>query len=162
MRQPVKKTTKVKSEKRIKRATKQPYKRKHKEYGTSKLEERFAKDFLDKLGVEYVYQFKAESIGRYYDFLLETKLGSKILLEVDGDYYHSYGLTHEEKNPMQKHNEYVDKVKDKWALEHGIPIIRIWEHDINNNPTKVMAELKKQIGINTEKQILKENKKKRH
>ena len=33
MRQPVRKTSSVK---RIKRATKQPYKRKHKEYGTSK------------------------------------------------------------------------------------------------------------------------------
>lgn len=63
---------------------------------------------------------------------------------------------------MQKHNEYVDKIKDEWALEHGIPILRIWEHDINNNPLKVMNELKKYIGTSTEKQIIKENKKKRH
>ena len=156
MRQPVRKTSSVK---RIKRATKQPYKRKHKEYGTSRLEERFAKDFLDKLGIEYTYQFKAESIGRYYDFYVPK---ANCLIEVDGDYFHSYGLQHEQKNPMQKHNEYVDKIKDEWALEHGIPILRIWEHDINNNPLKVMNELKKYIGTSTEKQIIKENKKKRH
>lgn len=137
-------------------------KRKHKEYGTSKLEERFAKDFLDKLGIKYTYQFKVEAIGRYYDFLLETKLGSKILIEVDGDFYHSYGLTHEEKNPMQKHNEYVDRVKDEWAFSHGIPLIRIWEHDINKSPNKVIKILKEAIGINDKKTIIKENKKKRH
>lgn len=156
MRQPVRnktvKTTKVKK-------TSGTKKRKHKEYGTSKLEQRFAKDFLDKLGVEYVYQFKAESIGRYYDYFLPK---ANCIIEVDGDYYHGYGLQHEEKNPMQKHNEFVDKAKDEWALEHGIPILRLWEHDINNNPTKVMKELKKYIGKNTEKTILKENKKKRH
>ena len=137
-------------------------KRKHKEYGTSKLEERFAKEFLDKLGVEYIYQFKAEDIGRYYDYMLTTKKGSKILVEIDGSYYHGYGLKHEEKNPMQKHNEYVDKIKDEWALMHGIPIIRIWEHDINNNPSKVMKELKEYLGVCDKKSLLKENKKKRH
>ena len=134
-------------------------KRKHKEYGTSKLEERFAKEFLDKIGVEYVYQFKAESIGRYYDFFLPK---CNCIIEVDGDFYHSYGLTHEEKNPMQKHNEYVDKIKDEWALSHGIPILRIWEHDINENPTNVMRELLKYVGNSAKKQLLKEDKKKRH
>ena len=48
-------------------------------------------------------------------------------------------MVHEEKSPMQKHNEYVDKVKDTWAAEHGIPLIRIWEHDINDNPGKETA-----------------------
>jgi hypothetical protein len=62
-------------------------KRKHKKYGTSKLEQRFAKDFLDKLDIKYTYQFEVKKIGRFYDFLLETKLGSKILLEIDGDYW---------------------------------------------------------------------------
>ena len=58
MIQPVRKTIKVKKEKSVKRIVKQPNKRKHKEYGTSKLEERFAKEFLDKLGVEYQYHLK--------------------------------------------------------------------------------------------------------
>ena len=137
-------------------------KRKHKEYGTSKLEEKFAKEFLDKLDVEYEYQFKAVEIGRYYDFKIKTKAGSIIIIEVDGDFYHGYNLVHEEKNPMQKHNEYVDRIKDEWALAHGIPIIRIWEHDINNNPSKVMSILKESIGINDEKKIKKDNKNKRH
>ncbi len=59
-------------------------KRKHKEYGTSLLEKRFAKEFLDKLGVKYTYQFKAESIGRYFDFYCPE---ANVLIEVDGDYW---------------------------------------------------------------------------
>ena len=56
----------------------------------------------------------------------------------------------------------VDKIKNEWALAHGIPIVRIWEHDIRENPEKVMKILKENIGIATEKMIINENKKKRH
>lgn len=154
----------IKNKEIAKKVSKQnkPRGRKHKEYGTSKLEERFAKEFLDKLGIKYTYQFKAEDIGRYYDFLIESPAGSKIIVEIDGDFYHGYGKVWEEKNPMQKHNEYVDRIKDEWALAHGIPIIRIWEHDINNNPSKVMKLLIELVGKYNEKYIRKQNKNKRH
>lgn len=56
----------------------------HKQYGTSKLEKRFAKEYLDALGVEYTYQFEAKDIGRFYDFYLPKE---NLLIEVDGDYY---------------------------------------------------------------------------
>lgn len=49
---------------------------------------------------------------------------------------------------MQKHNEYVDKIKDEWARKRGYILLRIWEHDINKNPSKVMKDLKKVFGIN--------------
>ena len=65
-------------------------------------------------------------------------------------------------SPMQKKNKRVDKIKDEWALSHGIPIIRIWEHDINDNPQKVMDMLRDRLSIEKEKLIIKENKKKRH
>ena len=119
-----------------------PKERKHPEYGTSKLEDRFAKDFLDKLGLVYETQYKAESIGRYYDFYLPA---SNTIIEVDGDYYHSYGLLYEQMSPMQKKNKRVDEQKDKWARERGINLIRIWEHDINKNPSKVLSMLKEKL-----------------
>lgn len=119
-----------------------PKERKHPEYGTSKLEDRFAKDFLDKLGIVYQTQYKAESIGRYYDFYCPA---SNTLLEIDGDYYHSYGLIYEQMSPMQKKNKRVDEQKNKWAREHNINLIRIWEHDINKNPSKVLAMLKEKL-----------------
>lgn len=63
---------------------------------------------------------------------------------------------------MQKHNEYVDRIKDEWALMHGIPIIRIWEHDINKNPSKVMNMLNESFGKYNEKYQRKKDKNKRH
>lgn len=134
-------------------------KRPHPKYGTSKLEDFFAENFLDTLGVKYVRQYEAKEIGRFYDFFCPD---ANVIIEVDGDYYHSYGLTYEQKNPMQKHNEWVDRVKDEWALSHGIPILRIWEHDIHDNPEKVMRTLKESIGKYTEKQRKIRDKNKRH
>ena len=75
VRKPAAQTTRAKNAKKTtkeidkrlppKHTEKKKWARTHKqEYGTSKLEERFAKNFLDKLGVEYKYQYKAESIGR--------------------------------------------------------------------------------------------------
>ena len=133
-------------------------KKPHPKYGTSKLEKKFAKEFLDKLGIEYEEQFEAKDIKRFFDF----KIKGRILIEIDGDYYHSYGKVYEEMTPTQKKNARVDKIKNEWALSHGIPIIRIWEHDINNNPQKVFSILRENIGIATEKMIINENKKKRH
>lgn len=141
---PIKKTSQVKK------------KRKHKEYGTSKLEEKFARDFLDKLKVNYVYQFKAESIGRYYDFYLPD---NQLIIEIDGDYWHSKGLVYEEMTPTQKRNRRVDKQKDHWALINGIPILRIWESDINKHPEKVMEVLKEKLYLSKEEKEIKEKKK---
>ena len=158
MAQPVsrKRTTKKTTVKRLSEAVKK--KRPHPKYGTSKLEDYFAENFLDVIGVKYVRQYEAKEIGRFYDFKIENGP----IIEVDGDYYHSYGLKYEEKNPMQKHNEWVDRVKDEWALENGIPIIRVWEHDIHDNPEKVLRVLKEVIGKYTEKQNKIKDKNRRH
>ena len=134
-------------------------KKPHPKYGTSKLEKKFAREFLDKLGVRYEEQFEAKDIKRFYDFHLPDY---RVLLELDGDYYHSYGKVYEEMNPMQKRNARVDKIKDEWAISHGYPLIRIWEHDINENPQKVLDMLRQRLGVEEEKLIIKENKKKRH
>lgn len=123
------------------------------------MEDRFAKDFLDKMGVVYERQYEAKDIGRFYDFYIPD---ARLLIEVDGDYYHGYGLVHENKNPMQKHNAWVDKQKDLWAAMHGIPVLRIWEHDINDHPAKVRKILEENIGKYKEKKDRKDNKDKRH
>jgi very-short-patch-repair endonuclease len=140
----------------------------HPKYGTSKLEEDFARDFLDKLGVKYIYQFEAKDIGRYYDFAIilnnELTTGNMLLIEIDGSYYHSDPrlIKESEMNPMQKHNKRVDKHKDEWALMHGIPLIRIWEKDIKENPNQVMEMLKKRLYIQDKKVEVRVNKNKRH
>ena len=59
--------------------------------------------FLDKLKVKYVRQFEAKDIGRFYDFYLPD---SNLIIEVDGDYFHSNPLIYEGKEltPTQKRN----------------------------------------------------------
>ena len=134
-------------------------KKTHPKYGTSKLEKRFAKEFLDKLGIKYEEQFEAKDIKRFYDFFLPDY---RVLIEIDGDFYHGYGKLHEEKNPMQKKNARVDEIKNEWAAMHGIPLIRIWEHEINETPEKVLNMLRDRLGVESEKLKIKEDKKKRH
>lgn len=134
-------------------------KRNHPKFGTSKLEEDFAKNFLDELGVKYTWQFEAKEIKRFYDYYLPD---SRILIEIDGDYFHSYGLVREEMNPMQKKNNRVDKEKDAWAALHGFPLIRIWEHDIRKNPKGVMEMLKNRLYLQKDKILKEKEKNKRH
>ena len=158
----------------------------HKKYGTSKLERNFASDFLDRLGIKYIYQFEAKDIKRYYDFAVtvyddypyryENKDGIKsiiqegkeilvgFLIEVDGDFYHSNPLKvkKDDMNPMQKHNKFVDKLKDEWAKSHGIPLLRIWENDIRNNMSKVIKEIKKLEKKKKKRKMIVENKRKPH
>lgn len=83
--------------------------KRRRKYGTSKLEADFAHEYLDKLGVKYIYQYEAKDIGRYFDFAItvynnvqfitETKDGIEcikqdgqnvpisFIIEVDGGYW---------------------------------------------------------------------------
>lgn len=157
-----------------------------KKYGTSKLEIDFAKEFLDKLGIPYIYQYEAKDIKRFYDFGLtcyddvkynyEIKDGLKcvkqegqffplnLLIEIDGSYYHSDPrVVNEDKiTPMHKHNKFVDNLKDKWAALNCIPLLRLWEYDIRNNPKKVKEEIEKYIKGGMKKRRILEEKKKPH
>lgn len=135
---------------RIKEPHKPKVKRKHPQYGTSKLEEDFARNFLDKLGVKYIYQFEAKDIGRFYDFFLPEH---NIIVECDGDFFHYNKDTQGDKEPsrMQKKNMRVDEYKNKWALLHGYPLIRIWESDIRKHPKEVMDRLKERLYLAEEK-----------
>lgn len=134
-------------------------KKPHPKFGTSKLEQDFGKNFLNKLGVEYQWQFEAKEIGRFFDFYIPS---SRVIIEVDGDYWHGYGLVREEMNPTQKKNHRVDNCKDQWAALHGIPIIRIWEHDIRQNPSEVMKMLKEKLKYHSKLVEQEKEKHKRH
>lgn len=146
MAQPIKKTIRTKTVTRKKKVTSRGNRkrRNHPDYGTSKLEERFASEFLDKLGVEYVYQFKAESIGRYFDFRIMPK---GPIIEVNGSYWHGDRRIYEEKdlNRTQQKNMKVDELKRRWCSRNGIKIIYVWEKDINEDPEGVMKYLREKL-----------------
>lgn len=187
MRQPIKRNISAEAKapspptptKKVKGTTFKPKKRNHKAYGTSKLELDFAREYLDKNGIKYIYQYHAKEIGRYFDFAVvdnnsryETEIkdgltcvkqeGQKcriqFLIEVDGSYYHAdERIVDESKlSPMQKHNKFVDKLKDEYAGMHCIPILRLWEIDIRKNPQLVNESLGKYVDLgisNTKKKF---------
>lgn len=146
-----------------KQSKKKPKRQKKKKIsvGTSKLETDFAHDFLDKLGVQYIWQFEAKDIKRWYDFYLPKH---NLIIEIDGGYWHSDPrlVNQNELNNIQKHNKRVDEYKNKWALMHGIPIMRIWEKDIRENPKTVLNELKERLKLQNDKQEKLLEMKKRH
>lgn len=187
MKQPVKGSGKVKKKKVVVKKH-NPFKtRNHKqEYGTSKLETYFATEFLDKLGLFYVYEYEAKDIKRFFDFavtsdtkreyVFEMNNGIKsikqnaktvfidFIIEVDGDYHHGNPdvVDVNNLNPMQKHNRFVDGLKDEWCAMHCIPLLRIWENDIRHNPKKVMDMLKKYAGDGKKRRMIQDNKKRPH
>ena len=181
MRQP------VKGKKNIpvpKKPIRKPYR--HKKYGTSLLEADFAHDFLDRLGLRYVYQYEAKEIGRYYDFAVtadsETDFkyvvkdglrsidqnsggfSPDFIIEVDGDYWHANPKFIDESklNNAQKRTRKVDKLKDYWCGTHCIPLLRLWENDIRSNPSKVDGELAAYSSVAARKLKAKRSKKLPH
>lgn len=168
MAQPIKKSVGKKPIKRKKQTTRaarvREIRKKMKgsqEFGTSKLEERFAKNFLDKLGLNYIYQYKMVSIGRYLDFMLTDY---HVAIEIDGDYWHGNPKLYEEKdlNKTQKWSKKVDEMKNKWCSRNGVPLIRIWEKDINEHPEDVLTFLKEKLGLLKEKKERDDKFNKRH
>lgn len=184
MKQPIrnKKGTSNKKEDKPKKKIEKPRTGKkkkywHKQYGTSQLEKDFAHQFLDVMGLDYVYQYEARDVGRFFDFaitdvpsisapyLKEEKDGitcvkqygagfiPSLLIEVDGGYFHSDPRITKGKdlNRMQRKNMRVDKYKDEWASLHGIPLLRIWEYDIRHNPEMVRKELRKYVADRSER-----------
>lgn len=136
-------------------------------YGTSKLETRFARNFLDRLGLKYIYEYEARDIGRFFDFavtsypeveyLTEEKNGItgivqngqnvpiSVVIEVDGSYVHGDPRVVKggKLNRMQRRSKFVDAIKDAWCQRHGYRLLRIWEYDIDHDPSGVMTRLEK-------------------
>jgi G:T-mismatch repair DNA endonuclease (very short patch repair protein) len=109
-------------------------------YYTSKLEKTFA-NILDLLDIKYEILFYAKDIKAFYDFYIPEY---NMIIEVDGDFWHC----NPDRFPIpqyesQKKNLIRDKEKNKWAVNNGYKIIRIWENDIKNNIPQV-----KQILLN--------------
>lgn len=179
MKQPVKGNGKKK------RQRKKAERRAHRpEYGTSKLERDFAVNFLDRFGLRYIYQYRADGIGRYYDFAVtadrsypyemteingvrtvrQGKQPFKVdfIIEVDGDYYHANPEKVDESklSPMQRRNRAIDEVKDRWCALNGVPILRLWENDIRNNPSKVIEKLSRYARLSEGKERRRRNMKK--
>lgn len=111
----------------------------------SGLETYFRINVLDKLGVKYIQQYEAKSIGRFYDFYIPSH---NILIECDGDFYHANPKKYNDKiSNMQKKNKRVDEHKNKWAILNCFVLLRFWECDIYNDTQGIINQIKERIGL---------------
>lgn len=116
---------------------------------TSKLEIKFIK-ILNDIGliedIDYIHNHLIANIKTYFDFYIPAK---KIIIEIDGDFYHCNPETKysKPKYEIQKKNLKNDKRKNSWCVNHGMKILRFWEKDINERPEWVISELKKHLTL---------------
>ena len=94
--------------------------------------------------------FKYSVIINFKQFDFGNKL-YRILLEVNGDYWHGnplfYGLGKNKKplNETQKNKIQVDISKKEFAQKHNITLFTIWENEIKNNNFSVIDTIERLI-----------------
>jgi G:T-mismatch repair DNA endonuclease (very short patch repair protein) len=102
-------------------------------YKINRLEEKMLKILTEK-GYDVCYSFILN--GEYqYDFRIKN---TKILIEVQGDFWHANSKLERFKNKenlyeFQKKIIIKDEIKKEYAKKFGWDIIYIWETEINNN-----------------------------
>lgn len=70
---------------------------------------------------------------------------NKILLEVQGDYWHGNPTLYQQKNlnSTQINKQNKDKIKAEFAQKHGFKLFYIWENDINNGNFEILDSIAK-------------------
>ena len=77
--------------------------------------------------INFIFQFEFK--GRYFDFAIPSK---KILLEVDGVYWHGKNVSDNELNESQQRTRENDKYKNMLVESSDWTLIRIWEDEIKD------------------------------
>jgi len=116
---------------------------------TSNAENKFS-DILESIGlikdINFIHNHLISSIKTFFDFYVIDK---RILIEVDGDFYHCNPNTIHKtpKYEIQEKNIINDKRKNTWCKNHNIPLLRYWEKDINERPEWVISDLKNRLQL---------------
>jgi len=114
----------------------------------SKLEETFKKFLINELNlieeVDFYSQYYVRELKALFDFKIS---GKKILIEVDGDYWHCNPDSNFKipKYAAQISNLKQDERKEEWCINNNYMLIRFWEKDINERPEWVIKQLKLNI-----------------
>lgn len=98
---------------------------------------------LDEMGIKYEEEKGAGFFS--IDFYLPEY---DLYVEIDGDYFHSNPAFYPNgpKTATQKINHYRDIKKDKFCLESGLRVIRIWENEITKKRSSVMDRMYEETG----------------
>ena len=84
-------------------------------------------ELLELIKVKYETQKIVH--GKIFDFYIPEK---NTLIEVDGSYWHSYGLKVEDMSNVQLKIYKNDQKKDVLAKGLGYNLIRVWEHELQD------------------------------
>jgi len=81
--------------------------------------------------LELKIKFETQKVvsGKIFDFFIPEK---NTIVEVDGSYWHGYGKTLTEMNDVQRKAYHNDKKKDLIAKTAGYEIVRVWEHELED------------------------------
>jgi len=100
---------------------------------------------LETLGIKHEAQFAIETY--VFDFWLPEH---NTLIECDGTFWHADPRRYPDKSQLskiQKRNVANDKVKNEVAKNAGFNLIRLWEHDVMENPNSVLENLKASLRV---------------
>ncbi len=112
-------------------------------YGKETDIEKLFEKILEELTIPYLKKFriydklKVNFWFREYDFLI---LDSKILVEVDGDYWHGNQAKFEQLSEFQEKVQNDDIIKQKFAEKNGYQVVRFWGSDIKEKYETVKNE----------------------
>ena len=116
-------------------------------YGRKTSIERKTEIKLKELGITN-FNF-SQILNRKYQY--DFRIGSNILLEVHGDYWHGNpkkygnGINLKPLNQQQKNKIAQDEIKKKYAQDHGWKLFVIWEDEINKEDWTVLKEIINEI-----------------
>lgn len=107
--------------------------------------EKIFEKILEELEIPFQCKFRIydkEKVNfwfREYDFLI---LNTKILIEVDGDYWHGNENFFKELSDFQKSVQINDEIKENFANIKGYDIVRFWGSDVKKNVDEVKNKIK--------------------
>lgn len=96
----------------------------------------FAEALLLQISSNFQFQYKFKN--RYFDFGLTD---SKILVEIDGDYWHSNGIAYEDMNEQQRCTFRNDRYKDDLVSKSDWKLIRIWASELKTMDINQLQKL---------------------
>jgi very-short-patch-repair endonuclease len=106
--------------------------------------EKIMKEVLRELNVRdrFTFQYKLKDFktNRMFNFDFGDK-DRKILIECDGDYWHSNPSKFNVLNETQISNKEKDLIKNEVAARNGYKLLRFWEEDILNNLDNIKQQI---------------------
>jgi very-short-patch-repair endonuclease len=91
------------------------------------------KDILEELGISFQYQHLVKP-----KFIVDFLIGSKVVLQVDGEYWHGHPRF-EPLTERQKKQQARDKAQTAYLTKCGYRVVRVWESGVTKeNITRLL------------------------